>query len=66
MYSVLLFSIGHLQQTCAAHWPEQMHPWAAIFLADYLRGYIEAQEFMRLFAMVNSDYIELAACIVGQ
>lgn len=66
MYSVLLFGFGKLQSTCGAFWPEHFNSWGSIFLADFLRGYIEPEEFIHYMALINSDYIELAECIVSK
>jgi hypothetical protein len=64
MYDQLVFIFGHLQETCGPLWPDSFHPWAAIFLADYVRGLITETQFLQLFPMVNSDYIPLGQCIV--
>ena len=64
MYDQLLFTFGHLQAACPSLWPADFHPWAAIFLADYLRGFMTEPVFLQMFPQVSSDYLSLAQCIV--
>ena len=63
-YDTLLMLFGILRTACDAFWPTSMHPWAAIFLADFIRGDLPMADFMRLFSLVDSDYRALAQCIV--
>ena len=64
MYDTLLFAVGHLQAVCT--WPEMFHPWAAVFLADYLRGTISPEEFMVWMTYLGEDYPSLGQCILEQ
>lgn len=45
--------------------PQNLHPYAEAILDMFLKGEITPEAFQRLFSLVNSDYIDLAACIVG-
>lgn len=45
--------------------PERVHPVSAGFLEDLLVGSMAPPLFQRFFSLPNSDYIDLAACIVA-
>ena len=62
-YDQLAFHLGTLSTACKANWPEALHPWSAIFLADYIRGLISVSDFMTWFPLPNSDYLDLGQCI---
>lgn len=49
---------------CAA--PEVLHPVSEQILWLFINGMMPEWEFIRLFSLPNSDYIELAACLVAQ
>ncbi len=67
MYDQLYFILSSLQPMC---WPADMPmlPWAAISLADYVRGIISAAEFqafMNYIGVVDGyNYGEIASCVV--
>ncbi len=44
--------------------PERLHPVSRIFLDYYLRGEMTTAEFLRWFHMPNSDYLDVARCVV--
>ncbi len=48
--------------TC--RFPEHLHPVSQTILDHYLNGVLTASEFQRFFSLPNSDYIDLAACLV--
>ena len=48
----------------ACRFPEHLHPISQIILDHYLSGVLSAPEFLRFFSLPNSDYIDLAACLV--
>jgi hypothetical protein len=45
--------------------PERLHPISATLFEDLLEGRMTAALFQRFFSLPNSDYIDLAACIVA-
>ncbi len=65
-YDQLVFAMGHLSTVCAEFWPAEgyFHPWGAIFIADWLRGYATDAQLAQLLPMIKSDYMGLAQCIV--
>ena len=45
--------------------PKRMQSTSRMVLADYIEGQTPAAEFLRLFALPNSRYLELGNCLVG-
>lgn len=45
--------------------PERVHPVSSALFEDLLSGRMSAPLFQRFFSLPNSDYIDLAACIVA-
>lgn len=66
MYDQLIFAMGHVQAACEVFWPLDgfFHPWAAIFIADWLRGLATDAQLLQWLPLVNSEYSDLAQCIV--
>lgn len=66
MYDQLYFILSSLQPLC---WDPNMPmlPWAAISLADYVRGIITPEDFtamMNLIGVVDGwNYSEIAECV---
>ena len=48
----------------ARDFPERLHPVSRIFLDAYLDQRMSAEAFQRFFSLPNSDYIQLAECLV--
>ena len=46
--------------------PEALHPFSEHILQMFINGEIVAVVFQRLFSLPNSEYIELATCLVKQ
>jgi hypothetical protein len=44
--------------------PERLYPVSRIFLDYYPRGEMTSTDFLRWFHMPNSDYLDVARCIV--
>jgi ankyrin repeat protein len=44
--------------------PKRMHSISRMVLADYLDGQTPTAEFLRLFSLANSRYLELGDCLV--
>ena len=45
-------------------YPDRLHPVSQLFLDAYFEDRMTTAEFLRFFSLPNSDYIELAECIV--
>ena len=45
-------------------YPDRLHPISRLFLEAYFEDRMTTAEFLRFFSLPNSDYIELAACVV--
>ena len=45
--------------------PERLHPVSRLFLEQWLSGQISTTEFLRFFHMPNSDYLEVAQCLLS-
>lgn len=48
----------------ACEFPERLHPVSRLFLDAFLEQRMPATEFQRFFSLPNSDYIQLAECLV--
>lgn len=48
----------------ACDFPERLHPVSRLFLDAYLEQRMSTEEFQRFFSLPNSDYIQLAECLV--
>jgi hypothetical protein len=44
--------------------PDVLHPVSEGILNNYVDGVISVSDFLRWFSMPNSEYIDLAQCIV--
>ena len=66
-YEQLIFLLGHLSVVCSEFWPADgtFYPWAAIFIADWVRGIASDAQLMEMLPIVKSDYMDLAKCIVA-
>lgn len=45
--------------------PERLHPVSMQFLEAWLNGEMSTAQFLRWFHMPNSDYLEVAQCILA-
>ena len=53
-----------MDQLVAACLPDRLHPVSEIILDLYLHGRLPTSEFLRLFHLPNSDYLEVAQCVL--
>jgi hypothetical protein len=44
--------------------PDRLHPVSRIFLDQWVDGSMSTTEFLRWFHMPNSDYLEVAQCLL--
>ena len=45
--------------------PDRLHPVSHTFLGYWLEGIMSTPEFLRWFHMPNSDYLEVAQCLLA-
>lgn len=45
--------------------PERLHPVSKMFLEAWLNGEMSTAQFLRWFHMPNSDYLDVAQCILA-
>lgn len=68
MYDQLYFILSSLQPMC---WDPSMPmlPWAAISLADFVRGYITPEQFMEMMNLIGLvgeyDYAKIGECVLS-
>ncbi|MGI9333759.1 MAG: hypothetical protein ACR2RL_11475, partial [Gammaproteobacteria bacterium] len=48
----------------SCEFPERLHPVSDMLLTHFVDGNLSVAAFLRFFSLPNSDYIELARCIV--
>lgn len=45
--------------------PDRLHPVSRMFLDSWLAGDMSTSSFLRWFHMPNSDYLEVAQCLLS-
>ncbi len=53
-----------MDPTIVACLPSRLHPVSADILDLFLGGRLPTSEFLRLFHLPNSDYLEVAQCVL--